>query len=81
MSGTVLGVLGGSGVYDIEGLEDAEWVTVDTPWGAPSDQLLRGRMDGLDVVFLPRHGRGHHVSPTGINARANIDGPETNGRH
>ncbi len=73
MSGTVLGVLGGSGVYDIEGLEDARWITVDTPWGAPSDQLLRGRMDGLEVVFLPRHGRGHHVSPTGINARANID--------
>ena len=79
MSGTVLGVLGGSGVYDIEGLENAEWVTVDTPWGAPSDQLLRGRLDGLDVVFLPRHGRGHHVSPTGINARANIDALKRSG--
>ncbi len=73
MSGAVLGILGGSGVYDIDGLEDNEWVTVETPWGAPSDELLCGRMDGLDVVFLPRHGRGHHVSPTGINARANID--------
>ena len=73
MSSTVLGVLGGSGVYEIDGLEDAEWVTVDTPWGAPSDQLLCGRMNGLEVVFLPRHGRGHDVPPGGINARANID--------
>ncbi len=73
MTETVLGVLGGSGVYDIDGLEDARWVTVVTPWGEPSDQLLEGMLDGQRVVFLPRHGRGHAISPTGINARANID--------
>ncbi|MBT5435463.1 MAG: S-methyl-5'-thioadenosine phosphorylase [Alphaproteobacteria bacterium] len=73
MTETVLGVLGGSGVYDIDGLEDARWTTVETPWGAPSDQLLQGVLDGQRIVFLPRHGRGHPISPTGINARANID--------
>ena len=73
MTKTVLGVLGGSGVYDIDGLEDARWVAVETPWGDPSDQLLEGTLDGQRVVFLPRHGRGHAISPTGINARANID--------
>ncbi|MBN34530.1 MAG: S-methyl-5'-thioadenosine phosphorylase [Rhodospirillaceae bacterium] len=73
MTETVLGVLGGSGVYDIDGLADARWVTVETPWGAPSDQFLEGSLDGQRIVFLPRHGRGHLISPTGINARANID--------
>ncbi len=73
MNETVLGVLGGSGVYDIDGLEDARWVTVETPWGDPSDRLLEGGIDGQRIVFLPRHGRGHPVSPTGVNARANID--------
>ncbi len=73
MTATVLGILGGSGVYDIDGLEDARWVDVATPWGAPSDQLLEGTFKGQRMVFLPRHGRGHPISPTGINTRANID--------
>lgn len=73
MADVMLGVIGGSGVYEIEGLEDARWTRVDTPWGAPSDELLVGRLHGLDIAFLPRHGRGHHHSPTEINYRANID--------
>ncbi|MGD2133884.1 MAG: S-methyl-5'-thioadenosine phosphorylase [Maricaulaceae bacterium] len=69
----VLGVIGGSGLYEIEGLEDARWEAIDSPWGAPSDELLRGRLSGVECVFLPRHGRGHVLSPTDLNARANID--------
>lgn len=68
-----LGVIGGSGLYDIEGLENGRWESVETPWGAPSDALYRGRLHGIEVAFLPRHGRGHRVSPTNINYRANID--------
>ncbi|MSU91501.1 S-methyl-5'-thioadenosine phosphorylase [Rhodobacteraceae bacterium 2CG4] len=70
---TVLGIIGGSGVYQIEGLEDAGWTAVDTPWGAPSDQVLTGRLDGVRMCFLPRHGRGHVQSPSSVNYRANID--------
>ena len=73
MSNTVLGVIGGSGVYGIDGLEHAEWRHVRSPWGEPSDELLFGRLGGVDMVFLPRHGRGHVQSPTTINYRANID--------
>ena len=73
MSETRIGVIGGSGVYSIEGLEDAAWQTVESPWGAPSDQLLTGRLDGVPMVFLPRHGRGHVHSPTTVPYRANID--------
>ncbi len=69
----VLGIIGGSGVYDIEGLEGAEWRTVEGPWGKPSDQLFCGRLDGGECVVLPRHGRGHPLSPSTINYRANID--------
>ncbi len=68
-----IGVIGGSGLYQIEGLENPEWVTVETPWGAPSDQVLTGTIGGAEVAFLPRHGRGHRLSPTTINYRANID--------
>jgi 5'-methylthioadenosine phosphorylase len=68
----VLGVIGGSGLYEVDGLEDKRWVTVDTPWGAPSDQLLTGTLDGVSLVFLPRHGRGHPIPPSGLNFRANI---------
>ena len=68
-----IGVIGGSGVYDIEGLQDAEWVTVESPFGRPSDQLLKGTLDGQPVVFLPRHGRGHPLPPSRLNFRANID--------
>jgi len=70
---TILGVIGGSGVYDIEGLEGATWRHVESPWGEPSDALLCGRLGGVDMVFLPRHGRGHRLTPTTINYRANID--------
>jgi len=73
MTRTVLGIIGGSGVYDIAGLENARWQRVESPWGAPSDELLFGTLAGADMVFLPRHGRGHVHSPTSINYRANID--------
>jgi 5'-methylthioadenosine phosphorylase len=73
MSRTVLGIIGGSGVYDIDGLENARWQAVSSPWGQPSDQLLTGTLHGVDMVFLPRHGRGHIQTPSSINYRANID--------
>jgi 5'-methylthioadenosine phosphorylase len=73
MARTVLGIVGGSGVYDIDGLENARWERVSSPWGEPSDALLFGTLAGVDMVFLPRHGRGHVHSPTSINYRANID--------
>ena len=73
MTRTMIAVIGGSGIYDIDGLEGAEWRTVDTPWGAPSDQILTGRLDGVDMAFLPRHGRGHVHSPSTVPYRANID--------
>ncbi|MEL6487166.1 MAG: S-methyl-5'-thioadenosine phosphorylase [Pseudomonadota bacterium] len=68
-----IGIIGGSGLYEIEGLEDAQWIAIDTPWGAPSDEILCGTLAGVKVRFLPRHGRGHPVPPTELNARANID--------
>lgn len=71
--GWTIGIIGGSGLYAIDGLEDAEWRTVESPWGAPSDQLLFGRIGAVRLVFLPRHGRGHRISPSELNARANID--------
>ncbi len=70
---TMIGVIGGSGLYEIDGLEDAAWQTVDSPWGAPSDQILTGRLGGVAMAFLPRHGRGHVHSPTTVPYRANID--------
>lgn len=70
---TYIGVIGGSGVYEIDGLEGAEWLTVKTPWGPPSDQLLTGTLSGIKIAFLPRHGRGHIQTPTTVNYRANID--------
>ena len=73
MSEWVLGVLGGSGLYEIDGLTDMQWMDVDTPWGAPSDQLLFAQLDGVKIRFLPRHGRGHALSPSDVNYRANID--------
>ncbi len=73
MSEWVIGIIGGSGLYAIDALEDAQWIAVDTPWGAPSDELLTGRIEGVRFVFLPRHGRGHRIPPTELNARANID--------
>lgn len=73
MTRAVLGIIGGSGVYDLAQVEGARWESVSTPWGAPSDQLRLGTIGGLDVAFLPRHGRGHPLPPTAINYRANID--------
>lgn len=69
----MIGVIGGSGVYQIEGLEGASWVRVKTPWGRPSDEVLVGRLNGTAMAFLPRHGRGHVQTPSSINYRANID--------
>ncbi|TAL02643.1 MAG: S-methyl-5'-thioadenosine phosphorylase [Rhodospirillaceae bacterium] len=68
----VIGVIGGSGVYDIDGLENPTWKRVTTPFGDPSDELLFGTLAGQPMVFLPRHGRGHRLSPTDLNFRANI---------
>jgi 5'-methylthioadenosine phosphorylase len=73
MSEWAIGILGGSGLYELDALEEAQWIAVDTPWGAPSDELLVGRIEGVKFVFLPRHGRGHPIPPGAINARANID--------
>ena len=73
MSTWTLGIIGGSGLYDIPGLEDAREESVETPWGAPSDVLRRGRLGDVELVFLPRHGRGHRLTPTAIPFRANID--------
>ncbi len=69
----VLGVIGGSGLYEIDGLSDTRWQAMESPWGEPSDEFLFGSLDGVQMVFLPRHGRGHPQSPTSINYRANID--------
>ena len=73
MTHWTLGVLGGSGLYDIEGLTDVREEVIDTPWGAPSAPLKRGRIGEVELVFLPRHGAGHRLSPSAVNYRANID--------
>ncbi len=72
MAETMIGVIGGSGVYGIEGLEGAEWVRVATPWGDPSDEILTGRLNGVKMAFLPRHGRGHYLTPSTVPYRANV---------
>jgi 5'-methylthioadenosine phosphorylase len=72
-SAQVLGIIGGSGVYDIEGLTNKRWERIDSPFGEPSDELLCGELNGQPMVFLPRHGRGHKIPPSDINFRANID--------
>jgi len=69
----VLGVLGGSGVYSLDGLAGARWEKVESPFGAPSDELLLGELGGTRVAFLPRHGRGHRIPPSEIDYRANVD--------
>ena len=73
MSEWTIGIIGGSGLYEVDALEEAQWVDVDTPWGAPSDALLTGRIHGVKFVFLPRHKRGHRIPPSQVNYRANID--------
>ena len=70
---TKIAVIGGSGIYDIEGLEAPKWISVETPWGDPSDAILTGTLNGVPMAFLPRHGRGHVHSPTTVPYRANID--------
>ena len=73
MSKWVIGVIGGSGLYEIEGLENAEEVRVETPWGMPSDTLIKGHVGDVEFVFLPRHGKGHRLTPSTVPYRANID--------
>ncbi len=70
---TMIAVIGGSGIYDIDGLEDATWQAVDSPFGTPSDEILTGRLNGVKMAFLPRHGRGHVHTPSSVPYRANID--------
>jgi 5'-methylthioadenosine phosphorylase len=79
MTAPVLGIIGGSGVYDIPGLTNVSWKHVPTPWGDPSDDLMFGELDGQKLVFLPRHGRGHRVPPSALNFRANIDALKRSG--
>ena len=73
MTKSILGIIGGSGVYDLPGLTDLREVSVASPWGETSDVLRTGKIGQTDIVFLPRHGRGHRLSPSDINYRANID--------
>jgi len=68
-----LGVIGGSGLYDIDAIEDRRWTRIASPWGEASDEVLSGVLHGVPLAFLPRHGRGHRLAPSAINARANID--------
>ena len=79
MGNRVIGVIGGSGIYDLDGLRDVEEVRVDTPFGPPSDALIRGRLGDAEVVFLSRHGRGHTVLPHEVNYRANVFAMKTLG--
>lgn len=69
----VVGIIGGTGIYALEGLQDTVWHDVDTPFGPPSDQLMSGTLNAVQIVFLPRHGRGHKIPPSELNFRANID--------
>lgn len=79
MKQTVIGVIGGSGLYEIEGLTDVREISLDTPFGAPSDQFITGTLGDAKMVFLPRHGRGHRLLPSEVNYRANIYGMKTLG--
>jgi 5'-methylthioadenosine phosphorylase len=67
-----IGIIGGSGLYDLPGLVDTRWASIETPWGAPSDEIFLGTLDGVHLAFLPRHGRGHAIAPSDVNYRANI---------
>jgi len=69
----VIGILGGSGLYDIDGLEERRWRKIESPFGTPSDEIMEGVLDGQAVLFMPRHGRNHHLPPSAVNYRANID--------
>jgi 5'-methylthioadenosine phosphorylase len=74
MTNEVIGVIGGSGLYEMEGMTDVRHVTVDTPFGKPSDEYITGTLDGVQMVFLPRHGKGHRFTPSEVNYRANVYG-------
>ena len=73
MANNKLAIIGGSGLYDVEDFKDRELINLETPWGKPSDQILKTKYNNKEVYFLPRHGRGHYISPSKINFRANID--------
>ena len=73
MANNKLAIIGGSGLYDVEEFKDRELLNINTPWGKPSDQILKTSYDNKEVYFLPRHGKGHFISPSNINFRANID--------
>ncbi|MGC2413170.1 MAG: S-methyl-5'-thioadenosine phosphorylase [Stellaceae bacterium] len=79
MTGRVIGIIGGSGLYQIDGLADVVWRRVESPFGTASDELCFGTLDGQRVIFLPRHGRGHEMPPSAINFRANIDALKRSG--
>ena len=79
MTRNKLAIIGGSGLYEIEGLANLKWKTIKTPWGKPSDQVLNFEYKEREVCFLPRHARGHKISPTNINFRANIDALKQSG--
>ena len=72
-SGWTIGIIGGSGLYALDGLEEAQWISIQSPWGTPSDEVLCGRIGDVQLRFLPRHGRGHVTPPSELNSRANID--------
>ena len=73
MKNRKLGIIGGSGLYKMEGFEEARWKKINTPWGTPSDEILIAKLEKEEICFLPRHSRGHKINPTNINFRANID--------
>ena len=73
MTKNLLAIIGGSGLYEIEELSDVKYLNIETPWGSPSDKIIKAKYQTKDVIFLPRHGKGHFISPTNINYRANID--------
>jgi len=73
MTNSKLAIIGGSGLYDVEEFKDREFLDIKTPWGNPSDQIIKTKFNGKEVCFLPRHGKGHFISPSKINFRANID--------
>ena len=75
----VIGIVGGSGLYEIDGLDDSRWIAVRSPWGRPSDEILHARLGDAELRFLPRHGRGHRISPTDLDNRANIDALKRSG--
>ena len=74
-----LGIIGGSGLYKMEGFEKTKWKKVKTSWGQPSDDIMTAKLKGVDICFIPRHSRGHKITPTNINFRANIDAMKQQG--